>query len=265
MITSNGTEESVKNRFSFPLICTCTKGRRWEPCMKDNYVALDLETTGLRPKYDRIIEIGAVRVREGKVVDTFRSFVNPGRTLEPAICELTGITEQMLVDAPQSEVAVAALLEFIGTDILLGHRILFDYSFVKRAAQYQKLSFEKEGIDTLKLSRKFLPDLESRRLPALCSHYGIAHTAHRALDDARAASDLYLKLAELFYDGSEEDFKPQPLVYRVKKETPITKPQKERLYKLLDKHKINKDYNVEMLTRNEASRITDQILAKYGR
>ncbi len=231
--------------------------------MINDYVSLDLETTGLNTKNDKIIEVGAVRVRQGKVTDTFQRFVNPGRGLSETVCTLTGITEQMLESAPEIGGVLPELLKFIGGDILLGHRILFDYSFLKRAAVNQKMTFEKEGIDTLKLARKFLPDLESRKLEDLCGYYKIEHKAHRALGDAQAASDLFLKLSELFYN--EKDFKPQKLIYQAKRETPITKPQKERLYKLLDQHKINIDYDVDKLTRNEASRITDKILAKYGR
>lgn len=231
--------------------------------MTDSYTALDLETTGLNPKLDKIIEIGAVKVRRGKTADSFQSLVNPGRMLSGHVCRLTGIDDRMLADAPDIGQVLEPLLTFIGGDILVGHRILFDYSFVKKAAVNHGAAFEKKGIDTLGLARKFLPDLESRKLESLCSYYGIGHTAHRALGDAAAASDLYLKLAELFWN--EKDFAPKPLVYTVKKETPVTKSQKERLYKLLDKHKITVEYNVDKLTRNEADRIMDHILAKYGR
>lgn len=233
--------------------------------MTDTYTVLDLETTGLNPKQDRIIEIGAVKVCAGKVTDSFQTLVNPGRVLEERVCELTGIRNEMLQEAPEIEMVLQPLLDFIGEDVLVGHRILFDYSFVKRAAVNHKLVFEKKGIDTLKLARKFLPELESRRLEYLCTYYGISHTAHRALGDAQATAVLYEKLAELFYEADEKAFQPIPLVYQVKKETPITKPQKERLYKLLDKHRITIEYNVDKLTRNEADRIIDRILAKYGR
>lgn len=231
--------------------------------MIDTYTALDLETTGLNPKRDRIIEIGAVKVCEGKVTDTFQSLVDPGRVLDEKVSTLTGIQNEMLTGAPDMDQLILPLIEFIGDDILLGHKILFDFSFVKKEAVNHKLVFEKKGIDTLKLARKFLPDLENRKLEYLCDYYKIEHTAHRALGDARAASDLYLILAQSFYN--EKDFSPQQLNYQVKKETPVTKPQKERLYKLLDKHRITIEYNIDKLTRNEADRIIDQILAKYGR
>ncbi len=171
----------------------------------------------------------------------------------------------MLLDAPEIGDIIGPLLKFIGDDILVGHRVLFDYSFVKKAAVNYSLSFEKMGIDTLKLSRKLLPELESKSLESVCKYYGIEHKAHRAIGDARAASDLYQKLAGQFYQDNEEEFRPKQLVYLAKKEGPVSKRQKERLYKLLDKHKLTIAYNVDKLTRNEADRIMDEILAKYGR
>lgn len=110
-----------------------------------------------------------------------------------------------------------------------------------------------------------LPELESKSLESVCGYYGIEHKAHRALGDARASSDLYQKLAGQFYQGNEEEFQPRQLVYQAKREGPISKRQKERLYKLLDKHKLTITYNVDKLTRNEADRLMDQILAEYGR
>lgn len=230
-----------------------------------DYTSLDLETTGLEPKKDRIIEIGAVKVRNGRAAEEFQALVNPGRLLDEKICVLTGISNEMLAEAPEIGEVIGRLLEFIGEDILVGHRILFDYSFVKKAAVNHSLVFEKKGIDTLKLSRKLLPELESRSLESVCRYYGIEHKAHRALGDARASSDLYQRLAGQFYQGNEEEFQPRQLVYQAKREGPISKRQKERLYKLLDKHKLTISYNVDKLTRNEADRLMDQILAEYGR
>lgn len=233
--------------------------------MIDSYVALDVETTGLDPKRDKIIEIGMVKVRSGRIAARFETFVNPGRMLEERIIALTGIRDEQLVDAPDIEEIIPGLLHFIGEDILVGHRILFDYSFIKKAAANHRFTFEKTGIDTLKLAKTFLPDLESRSLAFLCEYYGIEHNAHRALADAKAASDLYQKLAMLFYRENETAFTPKRLLYQVKRETPLTIPQKEQLYKLLDRHKLKVDYQVEKLTRNEASRIIARILAEYGR
>lgn len=231
--------------------------------MMQSYICLDLETTGLNPKLDKIIEIGAVKVVEGKQTEIFSSFVNPGRTLEQRIIELTGIQDKDLAQAPYIEQVLPALLEFMGDMPLLGHSILFDYSFLKKAAVNQNLPFEKKAVDTLKIARRYLMELEHRNLEYLCAYYNIPHQAHRAFADAQATHLLYEKLVELFYRPQEEDslFEPRPLVYKVKKESPATKTQKIRLYRLLEQHKIIPDVDVERLTRSEASRYTDQILS----
>lgn len=100
--------------------------------MYDTYVSIDLETTGLNPKRDRIIEIGAIRVEQGQIVEEFSTFVDPGRKLEERITELTGIRDEDLADAPQLDEVFPKLLEFMGELPLLGHSILFDYSFLKK-------------------------------------------------------------------------------------------------------------------------------------
>ncbi len=132
------------------------------------------------------------------------------------------------------------------------------------------MGFERQGIDTLKIARKYLKDLESRSLGALCRHYDIPHSAHRALKDARATTALYRKLSEDFFEKEKEEgekslFVPKPLIYQAKRDTPLTIVQKEQLYKLLDRHKLVVDYEIESLTRSEASRKIDRILAEYGR
>ena len=235
--------------------------------MIQDYVCLDLETTGLDPKTDKIIEIGAVKVRNGEIVDSFQSFVNPGRMLPAKIIELTGIHDEDLKDAPSIEEVLPLFLEFAGDDCFLGHSILFDYSFMKKAVVNadRKNKYEKNGIDTLKIARKHLALLKIRKLSFLCGYYGIVQKAHRALGDAIATHRVYQKLLEKFYTGNEADFVPQKLIYNVKRETPITKEQKERLSKLITLHNIEYLYDLDRLTRNEASRITDQILSTYGR
>ena len=217
-------------------------------------MCVDIETTGLDPKTDKIIEIGAVKVRDGEIVDTFQSFVNPGRMLPEKIVELTGICDKDLVDAKNIEEVIPRFLEFSGEDKLLGHSVLFDYSFIKKAVVNMdgKNKYEKLGIDAA---------LDSRRLSYLCSYYNIEQNAHRALGDAMATHLLYQRLLEDFYLGNEADFVPSQLIYNVKRETPITKAQKERLSKLITLHNIDYLYDLDCLTRNEASRITDQILA----
>lgn len=229
--------------------------------MTDSYISIDLETTGLNPRLDKIIEIGAVRVVGGIPQDTFSTFINPGRKLEERITDLTGIRQEQLEGAPVIEEVLPGLLAFLGELPLVGHRILFDFSFLKKAAVNHNLDFEKNGIDTLKIAQKFLTGLEHRTLEYLCRYYGIPHHAHRALHDAQATSQLYQMLVRQFYEDEDNIFLPGKLVFKVKKDTPATKPQKERLYRLIEQHKLILDADVEKLTRSEASRITDKILA----
>lgn len=231
--------------------------------MIQDYTAIDIETTGLDPKLEKMIEVGAVKVRNGQITDCFESLVQPGRKLSETITKLTGITDETLKGAPEPKEVIPKLLDFLGEDILLGHSIMFDYSFLKRAAVNLGFAFEKKGIDTLKIARAKLQNLESRRLDFLCNYYKIPHQAHRAMEDAKAASILYGKLAEEFYE--ERLFTPVTLVYKAKREGPITVQQKERLYKLIEAHKLIIDYDIDKLTRNEANRIADKIILQYGR
>lgn len=231
--------------------------------MLEKFISLDIETTGLDPKMDRIIQIGAVRIFQGEICDKFVTYVNPGRRLHERIIELTGIDDKKVADAPEIEKVLPEFLDFAGDDVLLGHHVIFDYSFLKRAAVNHRLAFERMGLDTLKIARRFLPELESRSLMFLCRHFDIEHQAHDALGDCLATWKLYERLCSDF--PVEEHFHPEPLIYKVKRETPVTPRQKERLYELIDRHKLTVEYDVEKLTRNEASRITDRILAQYGR
>ncbi len=233
--------------------------------MINTYVSIDLETTGLHPKQDKITEIGAVKVVDGQVVDTFVTFVNPGRKQGERAAELTGIRDDDLAQAPDIGDILESLMDFLEDLPLLGHSVLFDYSFLKKAAVDRKLSFEKNGIDTLKIARKYLSSLEHRNLDYLCAYYGIPHRAHRALADAEATSALYRRLTELFYSEEDALFAPSPLLFQVKRDTPATKQQKEKLYRLLQQHKIVIEADVAKMSRSEASRTIDKILSTYGR
>ena len=228
--------------------------------MTDSYISIDLETTGLEPKHDKIIEIGALRVENGQITDRFSTFVNPGKQLEDRITELTGIRDEDLLDAPYIQEVLPKLLEFMGDLPILGHSILFDFSFLKKAAVNEKRTFEKNAIDTLKIARKYLKELESRSLDYLCNYYQIPHQAHRALEDARATHLLYGKLVEQFYEQEQGGlFQPSPLKYQVKRDTPATKAQKEQLLRLLEQKNITLLVDIERLTRSEASRYVDKI------
>lgn len=233
--------------------------------MVQDYVAIDLETTGLDAKRDRIIEVGAIRVRGGAAEETFHSIVNPRRRLNPQIRELTGIRDEMVVQAPEIGDIIAGIVCFCDGLPLLGHHVIFDYSFLKRAAVNRGIAFDKDGIDTLKLCRQLMPAEESKSLEAACAFFGIARAgAHRALGDAGDAHRLYQVLAGRFPEAGEA-FVAKPMIYKVKKEQPASKKQKEDLRYLLKYHKIDLPVEIEDLSRNEISRFQDRIISQYGR
>lgn len=232
----------------------------------ERYIAVDLETTGLDVKTEQIIEIGAVRVEHGRVVDEFETFVNPYRQLDERIVGLTGITDEDLAGAPGIGEAMEAFLRFAGELPLIGHQILFDYRFLKKAAVNLGIPFERDGIDTLLLARKFMPEAEKKNLGAACQYFHVGmDRAHRALSDAKAAMGLYEAMKKEHFMSNPEAFSVKKLVYKVKKEQPASKRQKERLQYLIKCHRICLTVQIDHLTRNEISRITDKIIAQYGR
>ena len=234
--------------------------------MVNSYVAVDLETTGLDPKRDKIIEIGAVRIEAGEITAEFESFVNPYRMLEAKTRTLTGIRDQDVVHAPGIEEVLPVFLNFAGELPLLGHRIIFDYSFLKRAAVNQGESFSRAGIDTLTLARLFMPAEERKNLKAACGWFGIdQRETHRAMADAVAAHQLYQAMKKRYGKERPDAFSEKNLIYKVKKEQPASKRQKENLQYLIKYHKIGLTVQIDHLTRNEISRITDKIIAQYGR
>ena len=232
----------------------------------NTYVAIDLETTGLYPSRDRIIEIGALKIKDGKVVDEFSSFVNPQMSIPMRIYELTGITTEMAKTGPVIEDIIPKLIDFCEDYPLLGHSIMFDYSFLKHKAVNMGVSFERTGIDTLAIARQKLCDLESRRLGELCKHYQIVlQKAHRAADDALAAHLVYQNLRANYAADSPTIFEAKPLIYKVKKQGSITIRQKDYLNDLIKYHKIEIDVEIDSLTKNEASRLIDKIILENGR
>lgn len=238
--------------------------------MLEKCIVVDLETTGLDPKKDKIIEIGALKIENDQIVDQFSKLVNPGRKLEERIVEITGIQDEELEQALYIEEILPLFLEFAEDWDLMGHSVLFDFSFLKRACVNQGHSFERNGIDTLRIARRHLPQLESRSLPYLCKFFKIEHNPHRAFSDVEATYDLYKRLCQEFYNESmpEEEkkiFQPGKLIYQVKREQPASERQIERLKKLMEYHKIQPDRNINRMSRNEINRYTDQLILQFGR
>lgn len=233
--------------------------------MRKTYVSFDLETTGLSEEKDYIIEIGAVKVKDGKVIDRFAKFLNPPVPISNSITNLTGITNDMVKNAKPTKEIIEDFITFCDDYFLLGHNIQFDYKFMKTYAMRYGFSFEKEGIDTLKIARKVHKNLESKSLGCLCTHYNIINaSAHRAYHDALATAKLYHMLAHNFEESDPSLFVPTPLCYKPKKIQKITKKQLVYLKELLEYHSLTKKEDLESLTRSEASKMIDKIILNYG-
>lgn len=234
--------------------------------MLEEYIAIDLETTGLSPVKDSIIEIGAVHFRRGQAEETFQTLVRPSCLLPERIRLLTGITEEMLGSAPAFSEIRGEFLSFMGELPLVGHSVLFDYSFLKQAFGKAGISYERQGIDTLKLCRIFLPPEEKKNLEAVCTRFGIRGTAyHRALSDAMCAGLLLETLKKQYLPEHVEVFYPKQLNYTIKREQPAQIRQKQYLIDFAKWHKIDIPVDMDSLTRSEASRLLDQWIAIYGR
>lgn len=236
-----------------------------ERAVKD-YLVIDLEMTGLHPKWDSILEVGAVRVRDHQIAETMEFFVNSGREIPAEVTELTGITRQMVESGCSPEEALHRVAEFAGEDIWVGHNIIFDYSFLKQQAVNMRIPFEKQAVDTLRIARCCMREPASKSLDSLCEYLGIVRTRnHRAVEDAKATFHLYEWMEEQFAGENAKIFEPRALVYHPKRETPATQVQKNHLKELADYHKIDIDVSWETLTRSEASRLTDRLISRYGR
>lgn len=258
-----GIDLNEKGRFLYKII----KGA-WGIKMKLNerYTAVDVETTGLNPESDMIIEIGAVRYVDGEAFERFEEFINPGTKIPQKIIELTGITDDMVADARKENDVIRDFIKFLGDDIILGHNIMFDFSFLKTAASRQGLKFEKKGIDTLSLCAFFHKGIPSRSLYSMRTLYGIcSKNSHRAFSDASASAQLYELLKEKHYKQYPEIFKESNLFYKVKKHEVITEKQKKYLSALLAGHKINYAEDISLLSKSDASRMIDKILSEHGR
>ncbi|NLB90953.1 MAG: PolC-type DNA polymerase III, partial [Clostridiales bacterium] len=160
-------------------------------------VVLDFETTGLNTKSDRIIEIGAVKLYQHTIIDSYSTLVNPNMSLPPIITKITGITDMMLVDQPSITQTIPQLLAFIGDSPIAAHNAAFDVAMLKSELKRQNLTLDVPQIDTLSFSRKLYPQLRSYKLKSLCKHLGVSLVgAHRAVNDATATAQCLDKMLE---------------------------------------------------------------------
>ena len=164
----------------------------------DTFVVFDVETTGLSAVYDTIIELAAVKIHKGEIVDRFEAFANPHHPLSQTTIELTGITDDMVKDAPEVEEVLKDFHAWMGEDILVAHNASFDMGFLNQGLK--RINYEKAVnpvMDTLELARFLLPELKNHRLNTLCKHLDIELTQHhRAIYDAEATGYLLWKLVQ---------------------------------------------------------------------
>lgn len=168
------------------------------------FVVFDIETTGLSPITDDIIEIGAVKVANRRVVDSFSTFVHVHRSLPAKIIELTSITDDMLQGQPEITSVLPEFFNFVGSSVLVAHNAGFDVSFIKnKTIKYMDKSCDTPVLDTLELSKALIKDVKNHKLNTLTKKLGInLENHHRAVDDANATAQLFIQLMNLLNDRS---------------------------------------------------------------
>ena len=164
---------------------------------EDTFVIFDIETTGLYPNNCGITEIGAVKIKAGEILEEFNTFVNPEMPIHEKITQMTGISDEMVKDAPKIKEALKKFLDFAGKHMLVAHNADFDISFIKKYAAVCKYSFSNPYLDTLAISRNLNKNLKNHRLETLVDFYKIQDFRHhRACDDARALATIFIYMTE---------------------------------------------------------------------
>ncbi len=171
-----------------------------------DYVLFDIETTGLSPEDDAVVELSAIKVANGNVIDEFSKLVNPCMHIPYTASSINGITDDMVKDAPTIDIALKDFISFIGNDVLVGHNIIrFDLKFIQRdAVRFYGKKIHNDYVDTLVIARRYLPELESHSLESLSYYYDISYDgAHRALADCHINKKVYDNLANAIANPSE--------------------------------------------------------------
>lgn len=151
----------------------------------DDYTVIDIETTGFSPRFDAIIEIAAIRYRNNVDVDSYSTLINPGIPIAPEITRITGIRDSDVADKPAIGDVINEYLNFIGNDIIVGHNVGFDINFLNANS---KIPIENKYVNTMRLSHKVNPDLESHSLWMIKELYEISSNLHRALSDCESTA-----------------------------------------------------------------------------
>lgn len=164
----------------------------------DHYTVIDIETTGLDPRFDEIIELAAIHYENDIEISRFQTLVNPENEISDFITELTGITNEMLSVAPSIHSVLPNFRNFVGDSIIIGHNVNFDINFIYDFSEYDSLSpFSNDFVDTMRLSRRLHKGLPNYKLSTLVSYFNIAHPVeHRALADCISTYCCYLKMKQ---------------------------------------------------------------------
>ena len=164
----------------------------------DDYVLVDIETTGLSPQTDEIIEIGAIKVKENKIVDQYDSLIRIDYPLNPFITNLTGITNEMLQKGKDSIQVLEEFMEFTGKDIIMGHNVNFDINFIYDKCEIYLDSYLKNDfVATMRIAKKVIPNCKNYKLGTLAQMFDVDYkNAHRGLKDVEITYEVYNKLKE---------------------------------------------------------------------
>ena len=239
---------------------------------ESTFVVFDLETTGLSPKNNEIIEIGAVKIENEEIVDHYQSFVKPDKNIPSKITDLTGINNEMVADADKIDKVLDEFVDFIGDSVLVAHNADFDYSFLQSAFQKtNKKEAEYPVLDTLALSRALLNGIKNHKLNTLAKHFNVnLENHHRADDDAEATAEIllnflemlkkknYTKLEDINKLSSEISWKELPTYHTV---LLAQNPEGLKdLYKLVSNSHINHFYRKPRILKSELIQNRENLL-----
>ena len=164
----------------------------------DEYCVLDIETTGLQFRTEKITEIGVIKIKNGQVTGEFECFVNPERPISEEITKLTGITDDMVANSETIDQVLPKLFDFIGDNVLIAHNADFDIGFIRYNAENLDMDLKNDYIDTLNLSRQLFPEFKRHKLGIIAENLGIkVENAHRALDDVKTLVKIFEKMKNI--------------------------------------------------------------------